>query len=200
MDLHLMLLPVYKVTNYEQQCRGDAVKNVVLIGFMGTGKTSTGRLLASRLGRPFVDIDRKFELECNMTVAEYFKLHGETAFRQKEKAIIAKVSRYSFSVIATGGGSVLDPDNFNKLKANGIIVSLTASVDTIVERTGRRKGVRPLLDCENPREKVAALLEQRVNIYQKADFIIDTSILSPHQVAERIIVFLRQSGYLKGKS
>lgn len=176
------------------------MKNVVLIGFMGTGKTSTGRLLASRLGRPFVDIDRKFELECNMSVAEYFKLHGEMAFRQKEKAIIAKVARYSYSVIATGGGSVLDPDNFNKLKANGIIVSLTASVDTIVERTGRRKGTRPLLDCENPREIVAVLLEQRVSIYQKADFIIDTSILSPHQVAERIISFLRQSGYLKGKS
>ena len=176
------------------------MKNIVLIGFMGTGKTSTGRLLASRLGRPFIDVDRKFEAECQITVAEYFKIHGEVAFRNKEKIIIAKLARYTNSVIATGGGSVVDPDNLARLRNYGVIVSLTASVDTIVERTGRRKGTRPLLDCENPYEIVATLLEKRSSIYQTADYIIDTSIYSPHQVAEKIIVFLRQSGYLRGRS
>lgn len=175
------------------------MKNIVLIGFMGTGKTSTGRLLASRLGRPFVDIDRKIESECHMSVAEYFNMYGEVAFRQKEKAIIAKVARFHNSVIATGGGSIVDPENLARLRLNGVIISLTASLDVILERTGRRKGVRPLLDCENPEQVVAALLEKRAPIYQTADYLLDTSVYSPHQVTEKIIVYLRQCGYLRGR-
>lgn len=175
------------------------MKNIVLIGFMGTGKTSTGRLLASRLGRPFIDIDRKLEQECKMTVAEFFAAHGEALFRQKEKAIIAKVAKYHNSVISTGGGSVEDQTNFNRLRENGIIISLTASIEVIVERTGRRRGVRPLLDCDNLAEVAKELLLKGEPLYKNADYIIDTSMYSPHQVAEKIITFLRQGGYLRGR-
>lgn len=175
------------------------MKNIVLIGFMGTGKTSTGRLLAARLGRPFIDVDRKIEKECAMSIPEFFRAHGEEAFRHKEKLTIAKLSRYNSSIISTGGGSVVDPDNYSKLKQNGIIISLTASVDVILERTNRRKGTRPLLDCENPRDIIAALLLERAHIYNNADFIVDTGELSPHQVVDRIIHFLRQCGYMRGR-
>ena len=175
------------------------MKNIVLIGFMGTGKTSTGRLLASRLGRPFIDVDRKLELECNMTIAELFSGHGEAVFKQKEQSLISRLARYHNSVIATGG-TVVDQEVLTRLRLNGIIISLSASVETIVERTGRRKGIRPLLDCDNPAEVVAALLAKRSLLYQNADYIIDTSSYSPHQVVEKIILFLRQSGYLRGRS
>ena len=178
---------------------GDDMKNIVLIGFMGTGKTSTGRLLASRLGRPFIDVDRKLELECNMTIAELFSGHGEAVFKQKEQSLISRLARYHNSVIATGG-TVVDQEVLTRLRLNGIIISLSASVETIVERTGRRKGIRPLLDCDNPAEVVAALLAKRSFLYQSADYSIDTSSYSPHQVVEKIILFLRQSGYLRGRS
>lgn len=176
------------------------MKNIVLIGFMGTGKTSTGRLLASRLGRPFIDVDRKLEQECKMTVAEFFAAHGEILFKQKEKSLIAKIARYHNSVISTGGGSVEDQANFHKLRENGVIITLTASIDIILERTGRRRGVRPLLDCDNPAEVVKELLAKRGHLYQNTDYMIDTSTYSPHQVAEKIITFLRTGGYLRGRS
>ena len=95
------------------------MKNIVLIGFMGTGKTSTGRLLASRLGRPFIDVDRKLELECNMTVAELFSGHGEAVFKQKEQSLISRLARYHNSVIATGG-TVVDQEVLARLRLNGI--------------------------------------------------------------------------------
>lgn len=172
-------------------------RNIVLIGFMGTGKTSTGRLLAGRLGRAFVDIDRKIEQENNMTVAEIFARHGEPHFRQKERDVIARVSRAGNAVIATGGGVVLNAENMERLRSNGIIVSLTASVDAVLDRTGRRN-TRPLLNRPDRNEFVAGLMAQRAELYQNADFVIDTTNSSPRQTVEKIIAYLRQEGYING--
>jgi shikimate kinase len=172
-------------------------RNIVLIGFMGTGKTSTGRLLAGRLGRAFIDIDRKVELENNMTIAEMFARHGEQYFRQKEREAIARVSRAGNAVIATGGGVVLNPENMERLRLSGIIISLTASVEAILDRTGRR-ATRPLLNRPDREEFVANLLAQRAELYQNADYSIDTSNSSPRQTVEKIIAYLRQEGYING--
>lgn len=174
------------------------MKNVVLIGFMGTGKTSTGRLLASRLGRPFIDTDQKIENESNMTIPEMFKIHGEQYFRQKEKEMVTRVSRYTCAVIATGGGVVLFPENVARLKSNGIVIALTASLDVILERTGRRNS-RPLLNRPDREEVVAKLLTERSELYSFADLSIDTSDRTPQQVTDQIITFLRQGGYLRGR-
>ena len=172
------------------------MKNIVLIGFMGTGKTSVGRLLAGRLGRSFVDIDRKIELDAGMTISEIFTMHGEDYFRRKEQEVIAKVSRYRNAVIATGGGVVLSAENMNRLRANGIVVSLSASVGTILERTGRRN-TRPLLQRPDREEVVAKLLAQRAELYQNADLCIDTDTSAPHQTVGKIIAFLRQRGFYR---
>jgi shikimate kinase len=173
------------------------MKNIVLIGFMGTGKTSTGRLLASSLGYPFIDIDLKIEQEEEMTVAEIFARYGEDWFRQKERSLIAKLSRCANAVIATGGGVVLDPLNMIRLRENGVIICLSASVETILERTAQRS-CRPLLNCEQPKDKIIRLLAARQQAYSDADLIIDTTLISPQLVTGQIIDFLRQGGLLYG--
>ncbi len=175
------------------------MKNIVLIGFMGTGKTTVGRLLASRLGRPFFDSDKKIEYEYNMNIREIFEIYGEIYFRQKERMIINRLSRYSNAVIATGGGVVLSPENMTNLKRNGVIITLTASVETILERTSRRN-TRPLLDDLKQREKIVnELLKERAELYHNADYSIDTSNKSLQQVSNELMFFLRQGGYLRGR-
>ena len=175
------------------------MKNIVLIGFMGTGKTTIGRLLASRLGCPFVDSDKKVEYENSMTIREIFEIHGEGYFRQKEKDVIAKIARYNNVVIATGGGVVLSNENMRRLKKKGIIIALTASSNIIVERTKRRSTRPLLLETLNREQTVDQLLSQRDELYQKADFTIDTSTRSPQDVIDEIMLFLRQAGYLRGR-
>ncbi len=175
------------------------MKNIVLIGFMGTGKTTIGRLLASRLGCPFIDSDKKVEYENNMTIREIFELHGEEYFRQKEKDVIGKIARYNNVVIATGGGVVLSNENMRKLKKKGIIIALTASSDIIVERTKRRTTRPLLLETSNQEQTVNKLLNERGELYQNADFSIDTSTNSPQHVITEIMLFLRQAGYLRGR-
>jgi shikimate kinase len=176
------------------------MKNIILIGFMGTGKTTIGRLLANRLGRPFFDSDKKIEYENNMTVPEIFTVYGEMYFRQKERAVIAKLSRYNNVVIGTGGGVVLSTESMSRLKRNGVIIALTASIKTILERTGRRNN-RPLLGNTEQREQmIRKLLTERIELYQEADYSVDTTNHSPQQVITEIMAFLRQGGYLRGRS
>lgn len=175
------------------------MKNIVLIGFMGTGKSCTGRLLAGRLGRPFIDVDRKIEQESGLAIGEIFATHGEAYFRATEKDVIARVARHRKAVIATGGGVVLDADNMQRLRAGGVIICLTASVKTILERTGRRN-TRPLLARPDREEIVARLLAERAPLYAQADFILDTSNIPPRMAAEKIIAFLRQEGHIHGRS
>jgi shikimate kinase len=176
------------------------MKNIVLIGFMGTGKTTIGRLLAHRLGRPFIDSDRKIEHEHGMSIREIFDVYGEIYFRQKERMIIAKLSRYNNAVIATGGGVVLSSENMSRLKRNSVIIALSASIEIILERTSRRN-TRPLLDNLEQREQIVnKLLKERAELYHKADYSIDTSNSSPQQVISEIMFFLRQGGYLRGRS
>ncbi|WP_122627833.1 shikimate kinase [Lucifera butyrica] len=175
------------------------MKNVVLTGFMGSGKTSTGRLLAGRMNRPFIDTDQKIEQETGMTISEIFRVYGEAYFRQKERDLINKVSRYTNTVIATGGGTVMNLDSMNRLKANGVIISLTAALPVILERTGRRTH-RPVLECPDKCALVTRLFRERAELYRKADYSVDTSVYSPQEVVEQIINFLRQGGYWLGRS
>lgn len=175
------------------------MRNIVLIGFMGTGKTTIGRLLANRLGRPFIDSDKKIEYENNMTIREIFTMYGEAHFRQKERGVIAKLSRYNNAVIGTGGGVVLSSENMSRLKRNGVIIALTASIETILERTGRRS-TRPLLGTiEQHEQSIHKLLTERKELYHKADYSVDTTNHSPQQVITEIMIFLRQGGYLRGR-
>lgn len=175
------------------------MKNIVLIGFMGTGKSSVGKLLAYRLGKSFIDIDRKIEKEFGITIPEIFAQFGEESFREKEQAVVAKIARYKNVVIATGGGVVLNPRNMELLRQKGIIVSLAANPDIILERTSRRP-TRPLLQCESPRQVIEEMLAKRRHLYEQADIQIDTSQCTPYDVTEQIIFYLRQGGHLDAQS
>ncbi|MBQ7515205.1 MAG: shikimate kinase [Schwartzia sp.] len=173
-------------------------RNVVLIGFMGTGKTSTGKCLASRLGFAFLDLDQYIEEREGCKIPEIFAGRGEAYFRAAEKKAVEEVAARKNTVIATGGGTVKDRENMERLRQSGVIVCLTADVDTIVARTSRR-GERPVLDqSADRRQAVEELLESRRSFYAQADCFIDTSDRSPLEIAEEICHYLKREGNLHG--
>ncbi len=162
-------------------------KNIVLIGFMGSGKSSIGRLVARVLGYRYVDIDRLIIEQAGMEIQEIFALHGEEHFRELETGVLETLQARGGCVIATGGGVILRARNRELLQALGWVVCLSASEDVIFERVSRN-GKRPLLQTENPRETVHNLLESRRPFYAEvAQITVDTSRLSHEQVVEEIL-------------
>ena len=162
--------------------------NVVLIGFMGTGKSAVGRRIASRLGRSFIDTDALIEARAGRTIAQIFSEDGEAQFRRLESAAVAEAGGADGAVIATGGGVPLRADNMRALRRRGIIVSLTASPQTILARVGGG-AERPLLGAA-PASAVERLLAERDAAYRDADLVVDTSDASSEEVADRILAFL----------
>ena len=110
------------------------MRNVVLIGFMGTGKTSTGKMLAAKLGAAFIDMDQKIEEEAGMSIPDMFAQKGEDYFRAQERALVKRLAARRNAVISTGGGTVKNPDNVADFKKSGVIVCLSASVDAVLAR------------------------------------------------------------------
>jgi shikimate kinase len=170
--------------------------NIVLIGFMGTGKTTVGKALADKLGRPFIDIDREIEANCGMTIDEIFKVHGEPFFREQERCAIKNISRNCSAVVATGGGAVLSPENVTHLKNSGIVVLLQAPAEVILRRVEKEAAKRPLLNKPDRLQAINKLLEERARHYQIADFRVDTSDHTPGIITDIIIDYLRSNGHL----
>lgn len=167
-------------------------ENIVLIGFMGVGKTSLGRLLAARLGRPFVDLDEKIESDAGMTIPEIFERHGESYFRELEKIAVRETAARKNIVIATGGGTVKDAENVRLLKSSGVLICLTTDPKEILRRT-ERKGERPVLDGggEERLSTIVKLLEERQQFYAQADYQVDTTNWSPLQIMNDICDYLK---------
>jgi shikimate kinase len=165
------------------------VPQIVLTGFMATGKTEVGRRLARMLGRPFIDTDGIVEASEGRTVAQIFAADGEARFRALERAAVEQACAVSDAVIATGGGALLDAENRHRLAAAGPIICLAASPAEIVKRTGH--GVdRPLLTGDNGKAdrlgRIGALLAERAPTYALATHTVDTSGLTVDEVAERV--------------
>ena len=139
--------------------------NIILTGFMATGKTTIGKRLAKRLGYAFVDTDRLIEDRCGQTIAEIFQEKGEAAFRTMETDIARELGEKEGLVIATGGGLVLNPVNVTALEKRGRIFCLGASPEEILERVSRDKVVRPLIDGPNPMKRIKELMKDREEIY-----------------------------------
>jgi shikimate kinase len=158
------------------------MKNIALVGFMGTGKTTVARLLAQQLGAVYVDLDERIEKKTGMAIVDIFREKGEPYFRAIEKEIVAGAAAEQGLVIACGGGVVLDEANIHALKKNGVVVCLEARPDIILERT-KSYVHRPLLNVPDPEMKITELLIRRKPFYAKADFSIDTSLLSVEEVA-----------------
>ena len=167
--------------------------NVILTGFMGTGKTSLGKLLATKLGRPFVDIDKKIEAEQKLSIPKIFEQFGEEHFRALEKSAVKELSERRGLVIATGGGTIKDEENLRLLKSSGVLICLTTEPEEIFNRTARR-GERPVLDGGGD-ERLATikkLLAERKKFYDRADYQVDTTEWSPLQIIDDICKYLRQ--------
>jgi shikimate kinase len=162
------------------------MKNIVLVGFMGTGKTLAGKLLAARLKKQRLCLDDMIEWKIGKPIRRIFEEDGEAFFRKVERDVVKAVSRDKDAVIDAGGGVMIDENNVKRLKERGIIICLEASPQEIYERT---KGClhRPLLNTQNPVDSIRELLSSRHQYYSKADYSIDTSGLSPDEVVERII-------------
>ena len=164
--------------------------NIILVGFMGTGKTTTGELLADRLGWKFVDVDRAIETECGMCVAELFHTHGEAYFRETEKALIKQLCSCCDLVIATGGGAVLSDENVRNLQQGGTVVTLEAAPEVILQRVANDPTPRPLLACSDKQAAIEQLMQGRAARYKIADLYIDTSFITPESVADMILDFV----------
>jgi shikimate kinase len=162
------------------------MKNIVLTGFMGTGKTAIGRKLSRLLNMKLVDVDTEIEKSQKMTINEIFKKFGEPRFREIETEMIKRLSENENVIISTGGGAVLRQENTDALRGKGVIVCLMATPETILKRTCHSSN-RPLLQVEDPLRRIEELLNFRRPFYEKADIIIDTEGKTPLQVAEEII-------------
>lgn len=165
--------------------------NIILTGFMGTGKTAVGQAVAERLGRWFVDMDTIIEQRAGKSINEIFAQEGEPAFRQMEAELCRELAQEEHLVIATGGGALLPAANRQTLGASGVLICLTAPADAILARLGDATD-RPLLAGPDRRQRVEALLAQRAPDYAAILHQIDTAGLTVEQAAERVIRLARR--------
>ncbi len=162
--------------------------SIALIGFMGVGKTVVGKALARQLDKEFVELDALIERKAGKTIPAIFREDGETAFRELEIEITGEISQKKNTVIACGGGVILNQINIDRLRQENLIVCLTASPEIIIKRTSSRAGARPLLEVADKALEVTKLLKFREPLYRRAaDITINTSNQSIGRVVEEII-------------
>ncbi len=168
-------------------------QRVLLVGMMGAGKTTVGRLVAERLGWPYLDSDEQIERRTGRTVREIFEAQGEGAFRAEEKQALAEaLTSDGPLVVSVAGGAVLDPDNRRRIARAGLVVWLRAGMATLARRV-LDADHRPLLG-EEPLSALSRLYQQRRPLYASvADLVVDVDRLTPHQVAEEILGAVRSS-------
>jgi shikimate kinase len=159
----------------------EGKRNVYLCGFMATGKSSVGKRLAAALHCDFVDMDALIEAEAGTTISEIFASQGEPAFRAMESRMVERMAERSGCIVATGGGVIVNPQNLENMKRSGIVITLTADIQTILRRSGN-EDTRPLLQTPDRQERIRTLMEQRAPFYAQADIVLDTSSLNIDEV------------------
>jgi shikimate kinase len=160
--------------------------NIFLVGPMGAGKTTVGRLLARHFNLDFIDLDAEVEERCGADIPWIFDVEGEDGFRRRESALLDELTQRSGILLATGGGAVLNEQNRRWLSERGYVVYLCATLEQLVERTSRDRK-RPLLQVENPRQVLESLLEHRDPLYREvADLVVTTETRSPQAVSKDV--------------
>jgi len=167
--------------------------NIALIGFMGTGKTAVGQILAAKLKLKFVETDALIKEQSGKSIPQVFAESGEIGFRELEIDATKKAAKGEKTVIACGGGLVLNRINVDRIRQNAIIVYLTASPKETLRRISREAGQRPLLDVENPLEAIRDMVKFRRPFYERAgDITVNTNGLTPEEVAGEIVEKIRE--------
>jgi shikimate kinase len=161
------------------------IVNLALIGFMGTGKTSVGRLAAEFLNFEFLDTDDLIQTRTNRTVADIFAREGEPVFRALERQLVEELAGRTGVLIATGGGLPADANNLASLKRHALVICLWASPDKIWERVCHQNH-RPLLNDPDPRGKIISLLAAREPAYKQADILVNTDLRTLREVAQQV--------------
>ncbi|MEI8350256.1 MAG: shikimate kinase [Candidatus Omnitrophota bacterium] len=165
------------------------MKNIYLVGFMGTGKTTVGKLLANKLHKKFVELDELIEKKEHKKIADIFSESGEKRFRQIESELLKNLSLKTALVVSCGGGLICNDDNARILKNTGIVFNLSASSETIYNRT-KNFTHRPLLNVKDPLAHIKTLLRKRKPYYARAHYTIDTEQKTPEEVANAIVAIL----------
>ncbi len=160
-------------------------RSIVLVGLMGAGKTCIGRRLASRMKLPFVDGDAEIEAAAGYPIEEIFARHGEAAFRDGERRVIARLLSQPRQVLSAGGGAFMDPRTRVEIRKRAVSVWLRADLDLLLKRTARRNN-RPLLKRGNPREILDRLIDERYPVYAEADVVVDSVDGPPELTVERV--------------
>lgn len=161
-------------------------RTIALVGLMGAGKSSIGRRLAQRLGLPFVDADNEIEAAAGATIEEIFERHGEQAFREGERRVIARLLDAPPHVLATGGGAYMDPATRALLRERATTLWLRADIDLLLSRLARRNN-RPLLKTGDPRAILERLIALRHPVYAEADITVDSVDGPPDVTLEKVL-------------
>lgn len=165
----------------------NKINNIFLIGPMGAGKTSVGRQLANAINYDFFDSDAEIEKRTGVNIPTIFDIEGESGFRKREQHVIDELTQMHNIVLATGGGAILADDNRAWLRQRGTVIYLNASVEQLFART-RRERNRPLLQTENPKQRIEDLLKIRAPLYhQTADLVLETDAHSVRWVVDQIL-------------
>jgi len=159
---------------------------IVLIGFMGSGKSKVGEALARKLGWDFIDTDKLVVEKGGASIPEIFRTRGEAAFRDLERQVVTEVAKKNRLVIATGGGIPLNPKNMDDLSRDGLVIWLQVSPEKVLQRAGDIS-TRPLIDPQDPIGSIAKRLKDRIPFYSQAPICINTDTLTVSQVADKIL-------------
>jgi shikimate kinase len=162
------------------------IHNLALVGFMGTGKSSVGQLVAAQLHFRFADTDELIEARAGKTISLIFAEEGESRFREYERTVVKEIENFHRTVIATGGGLVANDENLNSLKTHALVICLWASPETIWERV-RGQTHRPLLQTPDSPAKISQLLAEREPFYRRADVLVNTDLRSVKEVVHHVI-------------
>ena len=168
------------------------IRNIALTGFMGCGKTAVGRVVASVAGFEFLDTDQFIEEHVGKSIPRIFEEHGEDTFRQYEREVVGRLAERENTVIATGGGLLVDAENMDTMKQHAMVFCLWASPESIWRRV-KGQSHRPLLQTENPKQRIIDLLEERKPAYSRSDMLINTEYRSARDVANLILSQFRQT-------
>jgi len=168
------------------------IRNLALIGFMGTGKSSTGQILAHQLGFRFLDTDALIEERAGVSISEIFEKSGEAAFRELEGRIVEELASHSETIISTGGGLGANEAHLESLKTHALVACLWAGPEAIWQRV-RHQSHRPLLSGPDAQDRIREMLKQRESAYRRADILINTEMRSVKDVAQQLLYHFQEA-------